>query len=378
MEVFKIQSLDSLPGKDTIAYRLLGMVAILGEFPTDQLFRLSGGDSYKANVVKSLKAHRLLRTYYADGLRAYRLTSRAKAFLTSDNPERFSTALTGAAETNHIKSEITRRLRLHRIAEATITMQNADVRVFRDEKADIFSPEWEETNRIAIPAFYNSREIKTLGTVFVKIHGARSVGVLLTENEILVAYNLGSSLMKWSYKAEMRTKALMKTILCRERLPNLYSPEAVQGLLFGNDMSLVTEILAGENGKQYFLLDGNYEHFYYLTNDRKGERLLRLLCHKEMRKRLDDILLTDLYEGDEGLTIENDAIDENGDPVLLTYDCDLPRIKRFDTALRLQNKTGTVICFDFQKDALRRCCGERVRFQTIDFQKWERNFFEPP
>ena len=190
---------------------------------------------------------------------------------------RFSPPLTGSAETNHIKSELTRRLRLHRIAEATVTMQNAGVRIFRDEKPDVFSPDREETNRINLPAFYNSREIKAMGTVFVKIHGARSVGVLLTENEILVAYNLGGSLMKWSYKAEMRTKALMKTVLCRERLPNLYSPDAVQGLLFGNDMDLAAEILAGESGKQYFLLDGNYGHFYYLTNDRKGE-LRGVIC----------------------------------------------------------------------------------------------------
>lgn len=306
------------------------------------------------------------------------MTARAKTFLTADNPKRFSTVLTGSAETNHIKSEITRRLRLHRIAEATVTMQNAGVRIFRDEKPDVFSPEWEETNQVEFPAFYNSREIKALGTVFVKIHGARSVGVLLTEKEILVAYNLGSSLMKWSYKAEMRTKALMKTVLCRERLSNLYSPDAVQGLLLGNDMALAAEILAGESGKQYFLLDGNYEHFYYITNDRKGERLLSLLCREELREQLNDILLTDLYEADEGMTIENDALDENGAPVLLAYTCDLPRIKRFDTALRLQNRTGTVICFDFQKDALCRCCGDGVRFQTIDFQKWERSFFEPP
>lgn len=377
-EVSNIDLSDSYPGKDTIAYRLLGLVAVLGEFPTDQLLRLSGGDSYKANVVKSLKAHRLLRTYYADGLRAYRLTSHAKTFLTADNPDRFSVALTGAAETNHIKSELTRRLRLHRIAEATVTMQNAGVRVFRDEKPAVFTPEWEETTEIEIPAFYNSREIKALGTVFVKIHGARSVGVVLTGKEILVVYNLGHSLMKWCYKAEMRTKALMKTVLCRERLPNLYSPDAVQGLLLGNNMDLATEILACESGKQYFLLDGNYEHFYYLTNDRKGERLLSLLCHEELRERLDDILLADLYEADESMTIENDALDENGLPVLLAYTCDLPRIKRFNTALCLQNKTGTVICFDFQKGALRRGCSENVRFQTIDFLKWERSFFEPP
>ncbi len=90
---------------------------------------------------------------------------------------------------------------------------------------------------------------------------------------------------------------------------------------------------------------------------------------------MEAVLRTDLFDKDEGLPIENDAIDGNGNPVLFGYTCDLPRIKRFDTALRLQNKTGTLICFDFQADALRRCCGKQMQFQAIDFNKWERRFF---
>lgn len=31
-----------------------------------------------------------------------------------------------------------------------------------------------------------------------------------------------------------------------------------------------------------FLLDGNYEHFYYLTNDHHGEVLLRLCCTEKL------------------------------------------------------------------------------------------------
>lgn len=49
-----------------------------------------------------------------------------------------------------------------------------------------------------------------MGTVFAKIRGARSVGVLLTPADVFVVYDLGNSLMKWEYKSEMRTKALMK------------------------------------------------------------------------------------------------------------------------------------------------------------------------
>ncbi len=326
--------------------------------------------------MKELKRKRLLRTFYKDGLRGYRLTAKAKELLIADRPERFFPFLTGAAETNHIKSEAARRLRLHRIAESTVTMQNAGAAVYRDEKPEIFSPVWAESAGLSItaPAFYNSREIKELGTVFVKIKGARSVGVLLTENAVFVVYNLGGSLMKWQYRAEMRTKALMQTILCRERLPEQYEPESVKGLLLGDGMELAAAILTGDGGKQYFLLDGSYEHFHYLTNDRRGEKLLRMLCSAELSERLEALLLTDLWEKDEGLPVENDAIDGSGRPVLFAYTCDLPRIKRFDTALRLQNKAGTLICFDFQAEALCRCCGEQVRFQTIDFEKWERRF----
>lgn len=372
-----IHSFHSLPGRQTAGYHLLELTAISGEFPSDQLYRLPGGDSYKENVVKALKQKRLLRTNYRDGLRGYRLTTRAKELLTAEQPDRFLSSLTGAAETNHIRSEPSRRMRLHRIAETLVTMQNAGVAIYQDDKPNIFSPAWTEDVQCSMrfPAFYHSREVKELGTVFVKIKGARSVGVLLTQNDVLVVYNLGGALMKWQYRAEMRTKALMQTILCREHLPELYEPESVKGLLLGSSMDLAASVLSGDGGKQYFLLDGSYEHFYYLTNDRRGEKILRLLCNMELSEKLNSILLADLEERDERLPLENDAVDNGGNPVLLSYICDLPRIKRFDTGLQLQNRTGTVICFDFQADTLCRCCGERVQFQTIDFEKWERRFF---
>ena len=91
---------------------------------------------------------------------------------------------------------------------------------------------------------------------------ARSVGVLLTENTAFVVYNLGDSLMIWQYRAEM---------------PEQYKPEAVKGLLLGDSMELAEAILTGDGGKQYFLLDGSCEHFYCITDDRKGEKLLKIM-----------------------------------------------------------------------------------------------------
>ena len=223
---------NAICSKDTLSRNLLELIAISGEFPQKDLYRISGGKSYKENVVGTLKREGLIKTYYRDSLRGLRLTCRAKKLLVQNNPERFKTLLTGKTDTNHIKSDLPRRERLHRIAGATVTMLNAGIAVFKDEKPDIFSPApYNNIFTVPIaPAFYNSREIKEIGTVFVKIKGARSVGVLVTPRDILVVYNIGNALMKWDYRSEMRTKALMKTVLCRERLP-CYSGEDIKGLI---------------------------------------------------------------------------------------------------------------------------------------------------
>ena len=368
---------NTLPDNDTVSLNLLELIAISGEFPTHLIDRVAGSRSYKETVVTALRRQGFVKTYYKDSLRGLRLTSPVKRKLLELNTRRFDFALTGNSDTNHIKGDLPRRLRLHRIAEATVTIQNADISIFRDEKPDVFSPYFDENTDIEIttPAFYNSREIKEIGTTFVKIKGARSVGVLLTPKDILVVYNMGDNLMKWDYKSEMRTKALMKTVLCRERLPE-YSGEDIKGLLLADSMDFCFEILNCEGGKQHFLLDGNYDNFYYLTNDYKGERILATLCNPMLDERLKNILMSDLYERDNGLTIENDAFEQDGTPVLFGFYCDLPRIKRFDTALSLQKKKGVIICFDFQKQALEDYCCEHITFKTISFDKWERSFFE--
>ena len=65
-------------------------------------------------------------------------------------------------------------------------------------------------------------------------------------------------------------------------------------------------------------------------------------------------------------------------PVLFAYTCDMPRIKRFNTALELHGKTGTLFCFDFQEKAMRQICGPGVDIQCIDFDVYERSVFLSP
>lgn len=327
--------------------------------------------------MSALKKNGLLRTCYRDKLRTFRLTNRSKAYLLNDQPERFSFYLQGASDTNRPKSEITRRLRMCRIAETCVTMQNAGIAVFRDEKPMVFAPEGSPVSRMETPAFYSSREIKELGVETVKIRGARMVGTLLAPSGVFLTYNNGASIAKWDYRAELRAKALMKIVLCQQRLCRQYQPDAVYGLLLGDGMEPAYQLFASmDSGTRcYFLLDGNYEHFYYLTNDHRGEVILKLLCDPAKTTALDHILMQGLNAKKPGWLVENDAIDKDGNPVLFAYSFDMPRIVRFVTALQLQSRSGTLICFDFQAETLRRYCDERVSLQSISLEKLEGRFF---
>lgn len=367
-----------LPANQTKPLLLLFLTALSGEFPANQADRLSS-PSYMENVVKDLKRDGLLRTYYKDRLRGYRLTAKAKALLLTAYPDRFDFFLMGNSETNQPKSEITRRLRLHRMAESLVTMHRAGVLIFRDEKRSVFYPEGASPVpplRIDTPAFYNSREVKELGAEFVKIRGARMVGVLLTTCNAFVVYNTGSAKCRWEYKSEMRTKALMKTVLCQQRLSGQYAPDAVQGILLGDGMEMAYELLTGQEAgrRNYFVLDGNYDSFHYIPNNHDGEVILKILCDAGRSAELRSVLSENLSPRTAGSHIENDGFDRHENPVLFAYTLDLPRIARFHQALQLQEQSGTMICFDFQAEILKRYCKAQVSFEIINLQKYEGRF----
>ena len=95
--------------EETQRARLLSLIAVCGELPVDQICRLPGGERYKQNMIVQLKKRKQIKTFYKDGLRGYRLLLPTKELLLRQNPNRFNFYLTGVNETNHIRSEITRR-----------------------------------------------------------------------------------------------------------------------------------------------------------------------------------------------------------------------------------------------------------------------------
>ena len=371
---------QEMPALDTFSGLLLTLTALSGEFPTALVSRLSGANSYKEFALKQLKRENLLRTYYRDGVRGLRLTLAAKKLLLSSFPERFLPYLSGSTETNRLKSEVTHRLRLHRMAEVLVTMLNAGVSAFPWGKPDLFQPTpLSPAPHIGQPTYFSSREIKEIGLQRDQIKGSRATGLLLSDSGIFPVYNTGASQMKWEYRVEMRLKNLIRTELCLKRLYPQFA-DAEQGVIvFAADMGQMAAFIGPRESAQhdYFVLDGDYRHFYYLTSDHYGEVILQLLCNPNERTALDAILSQGLSEPQPGLVVENDAMDGDS-PVLFAYTCDMPRIKRFDNALHIHGRTGTLYCFDFQAPALRELCGPNVDIRGIDFEVYEGSVFHQP
>jgi hypothetical protein len=79
-------------------------------------------------------------------------------------------------------------------------------------------------------------------------------------------------------------------------------------------------------------------------------------------------------ETDKSGSIKSYGMDANGNHVLFAYLIDMPALKWLKSSL-YDNRSATVVCFEFQKEVLSKYCGELVKFELLDFTKFKEVFF---
>ena len=215
----------ALTNPDTQAYQILSLIALCGEFPASQISRIPGSKYYIQALLTELKRQQWIKAYSKDKISSYRLTSKARAYLLEN-------------------SLITKRVRIHSIAQTCLTMLHADVFVYHDQKPDLFSPSHISVSSLLHAVFYTSREIKELGDEATPIRSSRMVGVLLNRSGIFVTYNCADSVIKLHRSYEMNTKIMFEMTLCHDRLADVYDPTDLHALMFGNDMMGLYALLA--------------------------------------------------------------------------------------------------------------------------------------
>jgi len=392
---------------------LMEITAVSGEYPADNIPRMILATSYAKKVVSALIGDKLIKLVSYGGLKGYRLTPKGKRTLVTDNPARFAGFLDGAVETNKMRTGYERRLRLHSLAEVCTLMNSAGVMIFQDVKPKVYlsdtqtapsqpiienskggkSPKvsgYRQTDSpsqsavtakhppptISAPCFYTSREQK--GQEDNAIRGSRAAGTLLTPTQIFAIYNTGRTESRWSEKTEQRFKAEVETNISRKLMVSQYEGKAISGIMIGRDMETLEKYLTVSEKEKiaYAFLTKVYQSFYYITNDRYGEAQLRILCDENKMLKLKYTLLTRLLPHDKSHAVENDAMTEDGNPVLFCCLLNFPRLIRFRNGITLQNKTGKVIAFDFQMDMLKRYLGDAATFVQLDFDKLAAQFFQ--
>ena len=191
--------------------------------------------------------------------------------------------------------------------------------------------------------------------------------MLLTRRDIFAVYNTGAALMKWETRTEEKFHALLRLKFRPAR--------QIRAILLGTDMDAALSVLESTGGarRRYLMIDESYEHLHFIPFDTNGDMLLRILSNPELWEDTRQLLSADMQPAPNSF-IDCDGKDAEGNPVLLGFDFDLCRIKKFCAGLTLRSLQGVILCFDFQADAFKKYCPPAVSLKTIDTQKFKTLF----
>lgn len=329
---------------------LLLLTAISGEIPADWIGRAVDSESYAAALLTRLKREGDLKLRSKDGIRGYLLRARAKEYLLEEYGEDVALFLSGAASTNHVKSEPEKRLRLHRMSMVWIFCHRCGIRIFASKKPDLFpalhrTPSGSTGDGSRPASYYGTAEWKQ--DTDKEIMGSRACGVLVSDRFYIV-YNTMDSLMKWVPKTERNLRSRMEL-----RLRRYGYAEWGGAVLMGTSMEMVTRLLQSDGGIKgnLFSLDDVYENYYFVPFLKEASLQLRLLYDREGSEKFYRFLCSALETVNEERFGSEAGVDKNGNRVYFCYLLELWRLKRI--CEQAVNRSGKVFCFTYQVKVLK-------------------------
>ena len=170
--------------------------------------------------------------------------------------------------------------------------------------------------------------------------------------------------MKWSSKAEQRLYGVLTGILLNKGI----QVNDFVGLMIGNDMPTALIQLKSKGGvkNSFFKLDNTFNEFYYIPTNKDGDKQLELLIDSEKRAKVRKNVMQSFRLADGLLPFASDGVDTEDRPTLLAYEFDMERIRKFKSGLEMFEKTGIVICFDYQRKVLEEYFGSLARIVTLN------------
>lgn len=116
---------------------LLRLIAISGELPAGLVGEIVESESYAAALITRLKKENYISVRNAGGYKGYVLRRKGKRYLLERYEDDLSFFLSGSAQTNHVKSEPEKRLRLYRMSEVWVFLWKMGIEIFQSQKPDL-------------------------------------------------------------------------------------------------------------------------------------------------------------------------------------------------------------------------------------------------
>ena len=339
---------------------LLLLIAVSGELQAEMAPYAVGSASYAAALVTKLKKDGWILARSRDGIKGYLLRAKGKKMLMERYPEAFAVYFSGAAETNHVKSEPERRLRLHRMSRAWAFFYRMGVPVFPMQKPS-FPPDIQAMGKGR--AYYGAAEFKGNAD---KVKGSRACGLLLCGGQPFVVYHTVGQRMKWAKKMERSMRQFAESVFWKQGC--FLTADAA---IIGNTMETLRLLLESDGGFKgnLFQVDDTYERWFYFSMQEESRIQLELVADKKTGRQFYAFLCQSLSRRRESEYALMDGYDREGAPVYFCYELELFRLMRIKHELGIRAQRGKVVCLDFQAEVLKAYFGEEVEVLAVLSEK---------
>ena len=215
------------------------------------------------------------------------------------------------------------------------------------------------------PVFYSSIEIKyELERYVQQIRNSLMMGLILSDTDCFVLYNLHQNKLSLSYGTEIRTSTLIGDGT------TLKIEDNSDAIFLVNDFDVATDLILGDqkrNLKPDRVINSTmYERSYIIPETSDGDVQLQMLCNQYLRAMIDSTMSRNFKPRQSNYIIENDGFDSIGLPVINGCHLEVNKMMRFKRGLLAYNLTGRILCYEFQKDFIKRLMTPAIlKFNTI-------------
>ncbi len=352
---------------------LLWYIGYCEEFPSRLGKRVGPSEDWSRHVMyKAIKRgfvtdYRTTNHKYV--IHSLRLTEAGEEYLATHDPQAYTYILGNRSNRRRLDGSATKLARRHAITTGFFMARKAGAEVLPDCKPPLIGAGKSATYEYQAgdPIYYTIGEIRAAlkgDETLPEPKASRMLGVIVRGVQLYVLYYTGHTRMRWYANGEWNSVAAVQAMLNRSG----FSCRVISQVIIGSNMSVAVKLMHRDRTakSRYFVLDGEYNNCYFITDDRLGERLLSTIINPREQVRIRQNALAG-YISPSQPTKEYDAVTEDGQrPILFNYQCDLLAIGNMASHVTGFTQPLIMICYDYQAPYLQQMTGAFVEVRSID------------